>query len=70
MTTIKTETKFGSEYFTIYEVKAVKIEDEKRIVLDRYSTREAAEEYKDFCYEVYKNLYSSVYVYEQIVWVK
>lgn len=68
--TIKTKKNLGSEYFTIYEVKAVKIEDEERIVLDRYSTREAAEKYKEFCYEVYNNLYSSVYVYEQIVWVK
>ena len=68
--TIKTQSKFGYEYFTIYEVKAVKLDDDERIVLDRYSTREAAEEYKDFCYEAYKNLYSSVYVYEVTVWVK
>ena len=67
--TIKTQTKFGFEYFTIFEVRAVKIEDEERIVLERYSTREAAEEYKEFCYEVYNNLYSSVYVYEVTVLV-
>lgn len=68
--TIKTQTtEHGFEYFTIYEVKAVKIEDGSRIVLDRYSTRLAAEKYKKFSEESYKELYSSVYVYEVTVWV-
>lgn len=62
-----TEIENGSKYFIIYEVKARK-HDGTIIVIDRFLTKKKAEQYADFCREMYTSLYDIVYIFEQMVW--
>ena len=61
-------TESGKKYFTIYEVRAMKVEDGSRIVSDRFMSRKEAEKYVEFINENYKRLYSSAWIMEEIVW--
>ncbi len=59
--------KSGLRYFTIYEVKGIK-ENDDRVIIERFTSREKVEG----CMELYAdcpNLYKSVYIMEQSVWV-
>lgn len=58
----------GQKYIVIYEVLGSKKEDGKSVTLDRYLNKEEAQEYKDFCYEAYSDMYNTFYIYETIVW--
>lgn len=56
----------GLRYFTIYEVKGVK-ENDERTIIDRFTDKAKAEG----CQQLYDDcdLYTCVYIIEQMVWV-
>ena len=63
---LETTEQSGLRYFTIYEVKGVK-ENDERIVIHCFTDRTKAEG----CQKLYEdtNLYSTIYIMEQTVWV-
>ena len=61
----KTE-ELGLRYFTIYEVKGV-MENDERIVIDRFADRAKAEGCQKLYYDT--ELYKTIYIMEQTVWV-
>ena len=56
----------GLRYFTIYEVKGV-MEGDERIVIGRYTDRAKAEGCQKLYYDA--EIYKTVYIMEQTVWV-
>lgn len=65
--TIKAENDL--EYFIIYQVNGVN-EYGERVDIDKYLKQDAAKDYLNYCKENYSEMYSSLYISEEIVWVK
>lgn len=64
-------TKHGTPlYFTIYEVRAHRISDNKDITRDRYLNREDAVKAVDETINDLGSLYDSSWIMKQIVWLK
>ena len=61
-------TERGQRYFFIYNVMA-RDKDGDKIIVESFLDEKKAEEYKEFCYEVYSELYSALRVCENFVWV-
>ena len=59
---------FNYPYFKIYLVRASKIENNEDITIHIFATREGAEEYADNARKDFVELYSVIWVREELVW--
>ena len=59
---------FNYPYFKIYLVRASKIENNEDITINIFATREGAEEYADNARKEFSELYSVVWVRDELVW--
>ena len=57
----------GNKYFTIYEVKGTHQKFGKIEIIDRFLNKKDAEDFVIFANEVYKDLYTGIYVMDQTV---
>lgn len=65
--TIKETERGLNKYFVIYEVRAKK-HDGEVITTDRFFNKKDAEKHVEFAHEYLGNLYSLLWVREELVW--
>ena len=65
---IERTEKFNHPYFKVCLVRATTIKDNEDITLHVFATREGAEKYADYARKDFCELYSVVWVREELVW--